>query len=166
MGEISLVNTHPFVSEEYSFIHNGSIESCELYESLSEACEGQTDSERLFKRFIEIKNNESLTTKDAFIKMILEIKDYYPDYSAINTILHDGRQLYISRVVNENNPQYSRRDLLEYFTLFIGRTKEGGVLVSSEKIADMNISYSLLPNNSVSVLSLASGEVTTMHLSS
>lgn len=165
VGGASLVNTHPFVESEYSFIHNGTISQSEkLYENLSTYCEGVTDSGRLFKRFLEIKKSEAVSTHVAFVKMLKEIKELYPEYSAINTILHDGACLYVSRVINPNNPKYRFSDTENYYTLYIGVTKRGDRIVSSEKIPYEDISYTLLPNDSVSVITLASGSLETYQL--
>ncbi len=164
VGDTLLVNTHPFVSSQYSFIHNGNIDSIDFYSGLSKDCDGQTDSERLFKRFLEIKNQEGLSSENAFIAMLEEIKKLYPMYSAINAILHDGEHMFVSRIVNESSLCYSATELLEYFTLYVGRTKEGSVIISSEKIPDSDISYYLLPNDSVSTVNLSRGEVATQLL--
>ena len=158
VGGASLVNTHPFIESEYSFVHNGTISQSEkLYENLSAYCEGSTDSERLFRRFLEIKKNEIVSTQTAFTKMLKETKELYPEYSAINTILHDGVCIYVSRIINQHNTKYTFSDTEKYYTLYVGTTKCGDTIVSSEKIPYEDIVYTLLPNDSVSVITLSSG---------
>lgn len=165
IGEASLVNTHPFVEGIYSFIHNGTIaQGDELYTELSSCCEGATDSERIFKRFLEIKKNESMTTTQAYTQMISETRDLYPTYSALNTILHDGDCLYVSRVINKNNTKYESHTLEKYYTLYLGVTGNKDIIVSSEEIPYKDVTYNLLPNESISVITLTSGSIKTYSL--
>ncbi len=162
IGDTLLINTHPFIEDGYSFIHNGTISHAEAYPRIAKMCTGGTDSERLFKRFLEIKKSENVATEEAFIRMLEETKELYPSYSAINTILHDGGNIYASRVINLDSSSYARSDLLSYYTLYIGKTMSGDIIVSSEKIPHQDISYTLLPNNSVSSVRLSDGEVKTI----
>ena len=165
IGGADIVNTHPFIEDEYSFIHNGTISQTEkLYEDLSIDCKGSTDSERLFRRFLEIKKNKTISTKEAFIKMLTETKDLYPGYSAINTILHDGDSIYVSRVINQRSQKYTFSDTESYYTLYAGVTKRGDNIVSSEKILYEDISYTLLPNDSISIITLSNGLLETYQL--
>ncbi len=164
VGDKLLSNTHPFIEGMFSFIHNGTVSHLESYPTLAPSCVGSTDSERLFKRFIEIKNNEAMKTIDAFIKMLKEAQELYPEYSAINTILHDGEHIFASRVINLQNSSYSESELHTYYTLHVGTTPIGDVVISSEEIPHQSISYSLLPNNSVSRIRLCDGEVQTFLL--
>lgn len=162
VGEATLPNTHPFVQEEYSFIHNGTIGTDCPYSEFSEECQGVTDSERLFRKFLAIKKSEKISTLEAYKKMITETKIAYPLYSAINTILHDGNFVYISRVINFENLQslYKKEDIEEYYTLYIGKTKSGDNFVSSEKIAEDDIVYTSLPNNTFCVIDRSTGTET------
>ena len=73
VGDASLVNTHPFVDGVYSFAHNGTV-SEGLYEELASRCEGGTDSERLFRKFLTIKEKGGLSTHDAYKEMLVETK--------------------------------------------------------------------------------------------
>lgn len=162
IGEASLVNTHPFVEGRYSFIHNGTIaKSCELYTGLSSYCEGVTDSERIFRRFLEIKKSEAMTTIEAYTKMINETVDLYPTYSAINTILHDSERIYVSRVINKNKTNYEPSVFENYYTLYVGITGNNDIIVTSEKLPCRDIVYTLLPNESISIITLATGSVET-----
>ncbi len=160
VGEASLLNTHPFIDGKYSFIHNGTIaKETAPYEELSALCEGATDSERLFRRFLEIKNSRDISTLQAFTIMIEETKTSYTSYSAINTVLHDGDYMYVSRVINTHNPHYEASAVESYYTLYLGATPNGDTVISSEEIAYKDITYTLLPNNSISVIPLSAGSV-------
>ena len=164
VGDTSLSNTHPFIEGEYSFIHNGTVATGdEPYARLTPACHGCTDSERLFKRFLEIRY-EGVATRDAYKKMLEETKDLYPTYSAINTILHDGEHIYLSRVINMGNLNYEASSLLTYYTLYVGTTPDGDIVVSSEKIPYKETTYTLIPNDSMSVITLSNGSIETYAL--
>jgi glutamine amidotransferase len=156
VGEASIANTHPFVSGAYSFIHNGTIAHGEKepYQELEMICDGVTDSERLFKKFIEHKEWGKVSVQDAYIKMLLETKTKYPGYSAINTILHDGDRIYVSCIINTQHPHYSQEEVEKYYTLYLGVTPHGDVIVCSEKINEESVSYKLIPNCSVCSIDL------------
>lgn len=165
VGETSILNTHPFVEGVYSFIHNGTISrDDELYQEVSLGCRGSTDSERIFRKFLTLKNNATTTTMSAYTKMINETRNLYPSYSAINTILHDGDCIYVSRVINTKNIKYESCVLEDYYTLYVGRTTNNDVIISSEKIPHKDIVYSLLPNESISVINLKNGFLETNFL--
>lgn len=156
VGENSLVNTHPFIDGVYSFIHNGTVEKGDgPYKELNSLCKGVTDSEKLFRKFLQIR--ESKNTIDSYLEMLVNTKENYPSFSAINTILHDEEFIYISRVMNTKYPDYVPLDLENYYTLYIGKSEDGDIVVSSEKIEYKNMGYFLLPNDSVCVIDLKSG---------
>lgn len=157
VGETSLLNTHPFVEENYSFIHNGTVDE-NTHNDVAHTCIGNTDSERLFRKFLSIKAAGHLSTKQAFEKMLKDTMLRHPNFSAINTILHDGDRVYVSRVINMNNKAYSAEALENYYTLYIGTTVNGDTFVTSEKIGDPTISYTSLPNESYCVIERKSGE--------
>lgn len=156
VGENSLVNTHPFTEGIYSFIHNGTVERGDgPYRELNSLCKGVTDSEKLFRRFLQIRENKN--TLDAYVEMLVTTKVKYPTFTAINTILHDENHIYISRILNTDNPSYIPLDLENYYTLYIGKSVDGDIVVSSEKNKYKNIEYFLLPNNSVCIFDIKSG---------
>lgn len=156
VGETSISNTHPFVEGIYSFIHNGTIEKGDgPYKELNSLCKGATDSEKLFRKFLQIKENKN--TLEAFLEMLKTTKENYPTFSAINSILHDGKSIYISRVMNTKYPEYIPWGLEDYYTLYVGKSEDGDIIVSSEKINYKNTEYFLLPNDSVCVIALETG---------
>ena len=160
VGEVSLLNTHPFVDGTYSFVHNGTICAGEqTYGELASTCNGDTDSERLFKKFLEIKKVGNLSTQEAFKMMLLETKRSYPSYSAINTILHDGEAMYVSRIINTERPhsEYTKDQMENYYTVYLGRTKEGDSFISSEKIDIDDIVHTSLSNNTFCVIDKRTG---------
>ena len=131
---------------------------------MSSRCDGSTDSERIFRKFLELKNDGTITTATAYTKMINETMGLHPAYSAINTILHDGGCMYVSRVINTKNTNYEASVLENYYTLYIGITANRDIIVSSEKIPYKDIAYSLLPNESISVINLKNSSVETFQL--
>lgn len=156
VGEASRANSHPFVEGVYSFIHNGTVERGNgPYAELTPLCESVTDSERLFRHFLQIKGEKS--TLKAYTEMIVSTRDNYPTYSALNTMLHDGKHIYISRVMNITNPQYTELDLENYYTLYLGKTSNGDMVVSSERLDYKDVSYILLTNNTICAINLETG---------
>lgn len=157
VGELSLLNTHPFVDGIFSFIHNGTVEKGDgPYKELNSLCKGITDSEKLFRKFLHLK--ESKNTLDAYVEMLVTTKENYPTFSALNTILCDGEFIYISRIINSKNESYIPLDLENYYMLLVGKSEDGDVIVSSEKIEYKNTEYFLLPNDSVCIIDLKSRE--------
>lgn len=160
VGEVSLLNTHPFVDGAYSFAHNGTIcDTEQTYGELASGCQGNTDSERLFKKFLEIKKNSNLSTQEAFKIMLLETKRLYPSFSAINTILHDGDSMYVSRVVNVErfNCEYTKDQIENYYTIYLGVTKNGDSFISSEKMNTDEIIHTSLANNTFCIIDRTTG---------
>lgn len=156
VGETSIPNTHPFTDGVFSFIHNGTIEKGDgPYKELNSVCKGVTDSEKLFRKFLQIRENKN--TLDAYLEMITTTKENYPTFSAVNTILHDDKFIYVSRVMNTKYPDYILLDLENYYTLYVGKSEDGDVIVSSEKINYKNMDYFLLPNDSVCIINLETG---------
>lgn len=165
VGEVSVHNSHPFTEGKYAFIHNGTIRrDGETYSFLSSKCNGSTDSERIFRRFLDIQEQGNLPVLEAFTKMINETKVLCPMYSAINTILHDGEALYVSRVINKENKAYEYSLLENYYTLYVGVTKNNDIVISSEKKDDDGVVYTLLPNESVSKITLKDNSIETNFL--
>ncbi len=161
VGEILLENSHPFIHNQCSFIHNGTISQREVYPSLASLCNGVTDSERVFRRFLEIKNNTQLSTIDAFIQTLNEVRNLHPEHSALNSILHDGSQIIVSRSINMDNKNYSEEELLNYYTLYISKSKDGSIIISSEILPHNELTHTLLPNHSISVIDTATNTYTT-----
>lgn len=156
VGEASILNTHPFVDGNFSFIHNGTVEKGDgPYKELMSICESATDSERLFRQFLKIKGEKK--TLEAYIEMLVSTRDNYPTYSALNTMLHDGHRVYISRIMNTNHPDFESMGLENYYTLYLGKTSDGDILITSEKLNYKDASYVLLKNNSVCVIDLEKG---------
>lgn len=157
VGGTTIQNTHPFTEKKYSFIHNGTVaKGDEPYAVLTKECAGDTDSERLFRHFLEITKT-GIKTEEAYRMMLRETLASYPTFSAINTVLHDGERIYVSRVMNTNYPEYEERHLEKYYTLYIGSNNHGDIFVSSEQLAHDDTRYSLLANNSVCVIDIAKG---------
>lgn len=152
VGDACIENTHPFIHDSFAFIHNGTVSHSDAYPTLSAQCEGGTDSERLFRRFLEIQSKNEVATLEAYTQMLKETQGMYPEHSALNTMLHDGSTVYVSRSINLNSTKYKEDDLLAYYTLYIGRTDTGDVFVSSERLNDVDVVFTPIPNHSISVI--------------
>jgi predicted glutamine amidotransferase len=161
VGETLLENSHPFIQDMYSFIHNGTISQREVYPSLAPLCQGVTDSERVFRRFLEIKDIKQLSTVDAFVETLHEVRNLYPEHSALNSILHDGEQILVFRSINMNNKNFSGEELLNYYTLYLGKANDGSVIISSEKLPHKELTHTLLPNHSLSIIHTPTNTYTT-----
>ncbi|GAB4330843.1 MAG: class II glutamine amidotransferase [Calditrichia bacterium] len=136
-GPVSLENTHPFLIDEWAFMHNGNIPNLErikkiLSEKLpySEAlpCKGTTDSEWLFRYFYtQFKNNPDcppeciLEIIRAIVKHIVQ-ETPEEDYNmlALNFVLTNGKVIFAFR---RNRPLH----YLDY---------EEGIILASEIIDD------------------------------
>jgi predicted glutamine amidotransferase len=164
VGEACLENTHPFVHNSFAFIHNGTVSHADAYPNLASSCTGGTDSERLFRRFLEIHSTSKVSTLEAYIEMLKEAQVIYPEHSALNTMLHDGTTVYVSRSINLNSTKYKEDDLLAYYTLYIGKTDTGDVFVSSEMLPNSYASYMMLPNHSVTVIDTTNHDIHTVSL--
>ncbi|MEN9552297.1 MAG: hypothetical protein RI935_674 [Candidatus Parcubacteria bacterium] len=166
VGESSLLNTHPFVSGVFSFMHNGTVtrEKDGPYPDTACECVGTTDSERLFQRFLQIRRDEGKSSKEAFIQMLNETRARYPMFSALNTILCDGATLYIARCINEDSPQYVSMGFDEYYSLYLGRTNSKNIVVSSEKILDSQIKYRPLKNFTLTSVDIKSMSTETISI--
>lgn len=163
VGDTTLSNTHPFVEGIYSFIHNGTVAKGDgPYEELTSLCQSATDSERLFRKFLQLRAEKN--TLDAYVEMLRVTKENYPLFTALNTMLHDGERVYISRVMNTSHPLYESLGLERYYTLYRGESKDGDVVVASEQIPYKGIEYSLLPNDSVCMIDLATGTYSMVEL--
>ncbi|MBP6888131.1 MAG: class II glutamine amidotransferase [Candidatus Pacebacteria bacterium] len=164
VGELSSENTHPFTVGAFSFVHNGTVTQKDggPYYTLRDLCRGSTDSERLFQKFLQIKDKEAKDAGGAFVKMIQETKEIYEEYSSLNAMLHTEDKVYIARCYNENHPKSEVLGFEDYYTIYLGKCKDGTIIFSSEKIITTDVEYSLLPNYSVTVLDLASNEISTI----
>lgn len=96
-GSRSLSNTHPFVSDEMVFAHNGTVKA--FHPETTRAAKGQTDSERLFMALLD-RMDEKKDMKRALRSLVLEDVNGH-EYSAVILMVSDGRTLYGYRGYSE-----------------------------------------------------------------
>ncbi|MFA7308895.1 MAG: class II glutamine amidotransferase [Patescibacteria group bacterium] len=157
IGDSSVLNAHPFIYNQYSFAHNGTIFDISK-DILSEECQkivtGETDSEIFFARIMQYVG-EGNTTKNALLKTIKYIDKTF-DYTALNCLLADGKTLYAIRHYNPKNTYVKTLAMAEYYTLFVGYEKEIPVVICSEAIPDAPYIWKPLGNNEMFTYELES----------
>jgi len=122
---ITLPNTHPFVHNGWAFIHNGTVFGAHSLSRNSDLAytSDDSDSEHLFHylltQIIKRPRNTEIADSIGAAVTALEI-----DYTALNFILSDGRQLYIVRHF---------RKYAEYYSLYHYRQPDG-IIICSEPI--------------------------------
>lgn len=138
---ITLSNAHPFIHNGWAIIHNGTVfkaESLPRDPGFNTTSDG-SDTEHFFHYLLtEIEDQspgqtiaQTIATAAASINT---------DYSALNCILSDGRELYAIR-------QYRQWD--DYYTLYT-YTLPGSVVISSQPVELPQLkadNWKLLPNN-------------------
>jgi len=89
-GEVSLPNTHPFISAGVTFAHNGGVK--EFHPQTSYMPRGSTDSERVFALFVD--RYERLGDVGDAIASILEDDVRAHEFTGLVFLASDGRALY------------------------------------------------------------------------
>ena len=122
---ITLANAHPFIHNGWAIIHNGTVFNAESLPRDPEYKTGSdgSDTEHFFHYLLtKIENTPSgKTTARTIAKAVAAINT---DYSAVNCILSNGRELYAIR-------QYRQWD--DYYTLYT-YTLPGSIVISSQPV--------------------------------
>ncbi len=125
LGENTISNVQPFVSDNVSFCHNGTIQfPPEMYKSK------ESDSFLLFFRMLDILN-----PLKSFRLLCKKISASY-EYSAVNMLLSDGKSILAVRDWNENYPKAKELDLKNYYTLHTFKN-DAATFICSEPIASL-----------------------------
>ena len=128
--EVSEGNTHPFVYQQYSFIHNGGVFPPDSLDKFVEPkfkslMRGTTDSERYF--YVLISEIEKHGLGDGVLSAVRKVRDNC-DFSSLNAMLLTPTEFII---INEhNNERIPKGQPDDYYDLLV-RTDEKGVLVAS-----------------------------------
>ncbi len=101
-AKIAIENTHPFMSHDSVFMHNG------LVKIEHESCTGDTDSEKFFMHIIH----------RGLWNVLCEIEKY--EFSSVNSILYQDGKVFAIRYAKENE---------DYYTIFL--KKEGDKIILS-----------------------------------
>ena len=137
---ITLANAHPFVHNGWAIIHNGTVfnaESLPRKPGQMITSDG-SDTEYLFHYLLtRIENTSATGMARAIAEAVASIET---DYSALNCILSNGRELFAIR---------HYRHWEEYYTLYT-YTLPGSIIISSQPVELPQFkpgNWKLLPNN-------------------
>ncbi len=131
IGSVNIPNTHPFLNGKISFCHNGSIRSeISLSENSEALLQGETDSERFFFMILE-KMQAGASLKDALKNCVKLARENF-DFTAINLLISDGGFVWALREINEKSEIVQKENLLDYYSLFLGKNKSSFVICSEQ----------------------------------
>jgi len=137
---ITLANAHPFIHNGWAIIHNGTVfnaESLQRDPGFKTTSDG-SDTEHFFHYLLtKIANTPPGNMAPAIAKAVATIDT---DYSALNCILSNGRELYAIR-------QFRKWD--DYYTLYT-YTLPGSIAISSQPLDLPQLkpdNWRPLPNN-------------------
>ncbi len=137
---ITLANVHPFVHNGWAIIHNGTVYNAESLprDPRLEASSDGSDTEHFFHYLLTKIEN---TPPGRMARTIAEaVASINTDYSALNCIFSNGRELYAIR-------QYRKWD--DYYTLF-AYAFPGSLVLSSQPVELPQLepdNWKPLPNN-------------------
>lgn len=174
IGDVSTANSHPFYYNQFSFVHNGTIQGIDLIRrqllnSLSDQrfrlLKGQTDSELFFALLMDIlycKTHQfdldtiARSFLDAIEKINYLKKDKPQDITRLNTVLTDGKKLIATRYISN----VEQKSLSLYYAVgdYIDTTKRQGImcqsyhstgalLIASEPLTDSAKEWNEIPLN-------------------
>jgi len=159
VGKKCLENTQPFLKKGCSFAHNGTIygsKKITLQPSFIKLLKGDTDSERFFVLILQnLFSSKKKDLKQALLSAVRFTRKNF-DYTALNLIFFDGKKNVF--VLREINPHIRKKELLDYYSLFVGTDGAGGVVVSSEKLTD-KLKWEPLKNHELIKVAVIGGSV-------
>ena len=137
---ITLANAHPFIHNGWAIIHNGTVFNAEslLRDPGFETTSDGSDTEHFFHYLLtKMENTLSGRMARTIANAVASIDT---DYSALNCILSNGREMYAIR-------QYRKWD--DYYTLYTYRLP-GSIVISSQPVELPQLrpdNWKLLSNN-------------------
>jgi predicted glutamine amidotransferase len=134
-GDNSVQNTHPFVSDDVSFCHNGTISSFTDNQT-------ESDSHKFFRKIVSEKND--------FTKVYNEISSSH-SFSAMNMIFSDGKNLTVTRNWNKDYPRAEEMNFKDYYTLYSFKTDTSLIICSEKLKSTENLETTLLDNKSINI---------------
>lgn len=157
-GHVSRSNCHPFISERWSFMHNGKIGNfahhrrrleAQLSDSRYSQRVGNTDSE-LF--FLLLLDHGLETAALNAIKRVLSIFKALPEVETeatrVAAVLSDGKRIMAIRYSTDNHSP----------TLYYKRQSDGGLFIASEPLHNDGENWNCLPESSMLVASNSTQE--------
>ncbi|MEE9451598.1 MAG: class II glutamine amidotransferase [Gammaproteobacteria bacterium] len=122
IGNVNILNCHPFAHQQFLFVHNGRISGFkqikrQVLDSLNDETfdliNGQTDSEHFFALLMDslFQNNKTFTVDNLAEAMHLAIHKINSmqqrlnnqALSILNTVLTDGKQMIATRYISDRN---------------------------------------------------------------
>ena len=123
-------NTHPFVADGWAFAHNGTIHDSDRILAAGEPHEGETDSERFFRRFLD-ERKHGARPEDA-LRSTVDLIDARCTYSSLTCLFTDGRTLYGYRRLGSDPAECGTRECQkEHYQLGIAR-RQGSIVLAQE----------------------------------
>ena len=123
--KISLENCHPFITNNWAFIHNGTVYEAETlkYSKKYAFTSNNSDSEYYFHYLLTNleKEGSHVSPVDTIITSLMEIN---VDFTSLNCILTDGISFYVIRHSSKHH---------NYYTLFYYQDNSG-IVFSSEPV--------------------------------
>jgi glutamine amidotransferase len=155
IGAVNQHNCHPFLYEEYSFVHNGTIRHFEnlkrkifdlLEDELLFNIKGTTDSEYLFYLILHF-HNEDKNLAESVIKAIHWIENAQLDFndeefSRINVVITNGKELVATRFVSKDHNSLSLN-----YALTEDSSGITSITLSSEALSNSDPSWKEVPIN-------------------
>lgn len=121
-GEKTMENTAPFVREEWSFVHNGTIRN---FTEKVAGLKGTTDSERFFLLVLRMREEDRLPIERALKLAIKKVRKSYK-YSSLTFLLTNGARIYAYREYSDP------RDSDYYNLMFV--IDSNMIIISQEKL--------------------------------
>ncbi len=143
VGNLALSNTHPFVTKEIAFAHNGTISEEQKIHLAApfNILEGSTDSERFFGLIRQEMHAAGSSLAEAVRAAAHRILQRNIKFTALNTILITKDMMVASRIANT---------LENYYTLYHGQDSRGTInILCSEKIELTDLTWRPIENNSI-----------------
>lgn len=146
---VSENNSHPFVFEDYTFIHNGSINPPSAVDAFIDPAfswliTGETDSERYFYLMMTMITHHGFV--EGVRKAVETVKEH-ADYSSINAmIMNDDMFVVVSEFDPARKPDFGQDD---YYELNYRKDKDGVLVASSGWPQD---GWTPLPNHHLLVV--------------
>jgi len=134
-GGPSLENTAPFVRDEWSFGHNGTIND---FDFSIKGLRGDIDSEKLFLLLLRRIENDGISPEKAIEKVVHELRHSYR-YSSLTFLLTNGTRIYAYR-------EYSDLGESWYYNLMYAVDKDM-VVITQQKIWDRD--WVTIPNKTL-----------------
>lgn len=152
VGDVTKTNCHPFFYQNYSFVHNGTIENFHkirlklfnfIDEDLFHEIKGTTDSESFFFLVVHfLRRDPKSSLPDALKSAFSWVADVMniggdDDYARLNVVLSNGKELVATRYAIKDNKHLSL-----YYT-----TNKDGLLIASEPLDENLNKWTEVPAN-------------------